>query len=157
MFLASNILDCACLKGSLQGHCWTRLRAVRGQNPETGKYQLETTAVTQQKRICCQGQQDQRNMAEQHRMKACRILSDTPKCTSAAPPPSWPSVCCVSSGTVRARYCWEPRDVRGAKPVMKKCRRGKGTLGLLELARESWELDKGPHVRLQFPRLLRHA
>merc|ERR1719356_1936382 len=36
------------------------------------------------------------------------------------------NICCVSSGTVRARYCWEPREVRGAKPVMKKCKRGKG-------------------------------
>merc|ERR1712176_763887 len=33
------------------------------------------------------------------------------------------NICCVSSGTVNARYCCEPRDVRGAKPVMKKCRR----------------------------------
>merc|ERR1712070_704858 len=36
------------------------------------------------------------------------------------------NICCVSSGTVNARYCWEPRDVRGANPVMKKCKRGKG-------------------------------
>merc|ERR1719428_1771095 len=36
------------------------------------------------------------------------------------------NICCVSSGTVRARYCCEPRDVSGAKPVMKKCSRGKG-------------------------------
>merc|ERR1719434_121978 len=36
------------------------------------------------------------------------------------------NICCVSSGTVRARYCCEPRDVNGAKPVMKKWRRGKG-------------------------------
>merc|ERR1712117_399971 len=36
------------------------------------------------------------------------------------------NICCVSSGTVRARYCCEPRDVKGAKPVMKKCKRGKG-------------------------------
>merc|ERR1712051_296259 len=36
------------------------------------------------------------------------------------------NICCVSSGTVRARYCCEPRDVNGANPVMKKCRRGKG-------------------------------
>ena len=31
------------------------------------------------------------------------------------------NICCVSSGTVSARYCWEPRDVSGAKPFMKKC------------------------------------
>merc|ERR1712107_359789 len=37
------------------------------------------------------------------------------------------NICCVSSGTVSARYCCEPREVRGAKPVIKKCRRGKGT------------------------------
>ena len=37
------------------------------------------------------------------------------------------SICCVNSGTVSARYCCEPREVNGAKPVMKKCKRGKGT------------------------------
>merc|ERR1712232_27220 len=37
------------------------------------------------------------------------------------------NICCVNSGTVNARYCCEPRDVSGAKPVMKKWRRGKGT------------------------------
>ena len=31
------------------------------------------------------------------------------------------NICCVNSGTVNARYCWEPRDVSGAKPFMKKC------------------------------------
>merc|ERR1719265_1232379 len=36
------------------------------------------------------------------------------------------NICCVSSGTVKARYCWDPRDVSGAKPVMKKCNRGNG-------------------------------
>merc|ERR1712060_770983 len=36
------------------------------------------------------------------------------------------NICCVNSGTVNARYCCEPREVRGAKPVMKKCNRGKG-------------------------------
>merc|ERR1740130_2036437 len=35
-------------------------------------------------------------------------------------------ICWVSSGTVRALYCWEPLVVRGANPVMKKWRRGKG-------------------------------
>ncbi|KAH7864008.1 hypothetical protein Vadar_024574 [Vaccinium darrowii] len=35
-------------------------------------------------------------------------------------------ICWVSSGTVRARYCWEPRDVSGAKPTMKKWSRGNG-------------------------------
>merc|ERR1719473_585249 len=36
------------------------------------------------------------------------------------------NICWVSSGTVSARYCCEPREVSGAKPVMKKCNRGKG-------------------------------
>jgi hypothetical protein len=27
---------------------------------------------------------------------------------------------------VRERYCWEPREVKGANPTMKKWRRGKG-------------------------------
>merc|ERR550525_1701542 len=36
------------------------------------------------------------------------------------------NICCVNSGTVKARYCCEPREVKGAKPVMKKCKRGKG-------------------------------
>merc|ERR1719478_1420783 len=36
------------------------------------------------------------------------------------------NICWVSSGTVRARYCCEPREVNGAKPVMKKCKRGNG-------------------------------
>merc|ERR1719479_438019 len=36
------------------------------------------------------------------------------------------NICWVSSGTVKARYCWDPREVRGANPVMKKWRRGKG-------------------------------
>merc|ERR1719482_2361431 len=36
--------------------------------------------------------------------------------------------CCVSSGTVSARYCWAPLAVRGANPGMKKCSLGKGTM-----------------------------
>merc|ERR1719451_75201 len=50
------------------------------------------------------------------------------------------NICCVSSGTVNARYCWEPRDVSGAKPFMKKCRRGKGTMFVPSLRRSqlSW-------------------
>ncbi|KAL8162301.1 hypothetical protein V2J09_013790 [Rumex salicifolius] len=35
-------------------------------------------------------------------------------------------ICMVSSGTVRARYCFDLREVRGANPTMKKWRRGKG-------------------------------
>merc|ERR1711861_74035 len=51
------------------------------------------------------------------------------------------SNCCwVSSGTVRARYCWEPRVVKGAPPTMKKWRRGKGTMLTASLRRSqlSW-------------------
>ena len=42
------------------------------------------------------------------------------------------NICCVSSGTVNARYCCEPREVSGAKPFMKKWRRGKGTSAFLD-------------------------
>nr|KAJ0188768.1 hypothetical protein LSAT_V11C900479190 [Lactuca sativa] len=35
-------------------------------------------------------------------------------------------ICWVSSGTVKARYCCDPREVNGANPTMKKWRRGKG-------------------------------
>merc|ERR1719513_474410 len=38
------------------------------------------------------------------------------------------NICWVSSGTVRALYCWEPLAVRGANPGIKKWRRGKGTM-----------------------------
>ena len=50
------------------------------------------------------------------------------------------NICCVSSGTVRARYCCEPRDVSGAKPIMKKWRRGKGIMLTASLRRSqlSW-------------------
>merc|ERR1719271_984801 len=50
------------------------------------------------------------------------------------------SICCVSSGTVRARYCCEPRDVSGAKPIMKKWRRGNGIRFTASLRRSllSW-------------------
>merc|ERR1711971_1442341 len=37
------------------------------------------------------------------------------------------NICWVSSGTVRALYCWDPLEVSGAKPTMKKWRRGNGT------------------------------
>merc|ERR1712021_217148 len=36
------------------------------------------------------------------------------------------SVSWVSSGTVRALYCWDPLEVSGAKPVMKKWSLGNG-------------------------------
>merc|ERR1712042_307237 len=38
------------------------------------------------------------------------------------------NICWVSSGTVKARYCWLPLEVSGAKPGMKKWSRGKGTM-----------------------------
>merc|ERR550537_321802 len=36
------------------------------------------------------------------------------------------NICCVSSGTVSARYCCEPREVSGAKPTIKKWSLGNG-------------------------------
>merc|ERR1719446_1055493 len=50
------------------------------------------------------------------------------------------NICWVSSGTVSERYCWEPREVSGAKPTMKKCRRGKGIMLTASLRRSqlSW-------------------
>merc|ERR1719208_484493 len=58
------------------------------------------------------------------------------------------NICCVSSGTVNARYCWLPRLVSGAKPVMKKCRRGKGTMFTASLRRSlfSWPGKRRQHV-----------
>ena len=38
------------------------------------------------------------------------------------------NICWVSSFTVSARYCWLSRLVNGAKPGMKKWRRGNGTM-----------------------------
>merc|ERR1711894_622153 len=37
------------------------------------------------------------------------------------------NICWVSSGTVKARYCWDPLEVKGAKPIMKKWSLGNGT------------------------------
>merc|ERR1719199_1047309 len=58
------------------------------------------------------------------------------------------NICCVSSGTVRARYCWEPREVRGAKPVMKKCRRGNGMrlTAILRRSQFNWPGKRRQHV-----------
>ena len=36
------------------------------------------------------------------------------------------NICWVSSGTVKALYCCDPLEVRGAKPIMKKWSLGKG-------------------------------
>merc|ERR1719512_591352 len=48
------------------------------------------------------------------------------------------NICWVSSGTVRALYCWEPLAVRGANPGMKKWRRGKGTMLTASLRRSAF-------------------
>merc|ERR1711988_306909 len=50
------------------------------------------------------------------------------------------NICWVSSGTVSERYCCEPREVSGANPTMKKCRRGKGIMLTASLRRSqlSW-------------------
>ena len=57
------------------------------------------------------------------------------------------NICDVSSDTVAARYCWLPWAVRGAKPTMKKCRRGNGTMLTASLRRSelSWP-GKRRHV-----------
>ena len=54
-------------------------------------------------------------------------------------------ICWVSSGTDSARYCWLPRLVRGVKPTMKKCRRGKGIRLTASLRRSefSWPAHHG--------------
>merc|ERR1719240_950325 len=48
------------------------------------------------------------------------------------------NICWVSSGTVSARYCCEPRLVRGAKPTMKKWRRGNGIRFTASLRRSAF-------------------
>ena len=68
------------------------------------------------------------------------------------------NICCVSSGTVTARYCWLPRAVNGAKPVMKKWRRGNGTnralvLSFHDLWRQLTQVDgKLAQVRVELTR-----
>merc|ERR1719409_2325948 len=56
--------------------------------------------------------------------------------------------CWVSSGTERARYCWEPREVSGEKPIMKKWRRGNGMRFTASLRRSllSWPGKRREHV-----------
>merc|ERR1719174_938801 len=58
------------------------------------------------------------------------------------------NICCVSSGTVSARYCCEPRDVSGEKPIMKKWRRGNGIMFTASLRRSqlSWPGKRRQHV-----------
>merc|ERR1740117_2115819 len=53
------------------------------------------------------------------------------------------NICWVSSGTVSARYCWEPLEVRGANPVMKKWSLGKGIrLTAYRRAAKKWHPDR---------------
>ena len=60
--------------------------------------------------------------------------------TNKLPQAVFRDICCVSSGTVNARFCCEPRDVSGAKPFMKKCRRGNGIMltASLRMSQLSW-------------------
>lgn len=82
-----------------------------------------------------------RNIAEAVRYRPCR--------GSAAHIMFFAShICCVSSGMVRARYCCDPRDVRGAKPTMKKCNRGNGIRLTASFRRSelSWPGKRRQHV-----------
>ena len=47
------------------------------------------------------------------------------------------NICWVSSGTVKARYCWLPLAVNGANPGMKKCNRGNGTMFVASLRKSA--------------------
>jgi len=63
------------------------------------------------------------------------------------------NICCVSSGTVSARYCCEPRDVKGENPVMKKWRRGNGIMLTASLRRSalSWPGNRRQQVTPESP------
>merc|ERR1719499_1216661 len=82
-----------------------------------------------------------RNMADAVRYRPCRG-SEAHIMFLAS------NICRVSSGTVRARYCCEPRLVRGANPVMKKCRRGNGIRFTASFRRSefSWPGNRRQHV-----------
>ncbi len=58
-------------------------------------------------------------------------------------------ICCVSSGTLSARYCWLPREVSGVKPTMKKCSLGNG-IKLTASFRRSARLSNQCH-RIRMP------
>ena len=58
------------------------------------------------------------------------------------------NICCVNSGTVKARYCWEPRDVSGAKPGMKKWRRGNGTMLTANLRKSAFNWPERQKKRI---------
>ncbi|MFS8003512.1 hypothetical protein Hanom_Chr13g01214851 [Helianthus anomalus] len=57
-------------------------------------------------------------------------------------------ICWVSSGMVRARYCWDPREVSGANPTMKKWSRGNGIRLTASLRRSefSWPGNRRQQV-----------
>jgi len=63
------------------------------------------------------------------------------------------NICWVSSGTVTARYCWLPRAVKGANPVMKKWRRGKGTKVHCQLRNSNEKMVMRTHVDSQLPQI----
>merc|ERR1719337_33824 len=52
------------------------------------------------------------------------------------------NICWVSSGTVSARYCWEPRDVSGEKPTMKKWSLGNGMRLTANLRRSAFRHNR---------------
>merc|ERR550519_2235800 len=58
------------------------------------------------------------------------------------------NICCVSSGTVKARYCCDPREVKGANPVIKKCKRGNGIMltAILRKSQFNWPGKRMQHV-----------
>merc|ERR1711975_125697 len=66
----------------------------------------------------------------------------------------WTLSICSSTSLVdmrprkRAQYCWEPREVSGEKPIMKKWRRGKGIMLTASLRRSqlSWPGKRRQHV-----------
>jgi len=52
------------------------------------------------------------------------------------------NICWVSSGTVRALYCWDPLEVRGANPTMKKWEWDQVNSELSEIGVQlSWESE----------------
>ena len=52
------------------------------------------------------------------------------------------NICWVSSFTVSARYCWLSRLVNGAKPGMKKWRRGNGTMFTASFLRSAFNCQE---------------
>ena len=56
------------------------------------------------------------------------------------------NICCVNSFTVSARYCWLSRLVNGAKPGMKKWRRGNGTMLTASFLRSAFSCGKNSDI-----------